>query len=98
ALQYCNIALRLASFAKDSGFPFIAYQGKARALLALNRKAEAGRLLNLAIAQARNEHNNFALSQLLVVAGDAASSRDAAKAIDYLREATEITKQRGFHH
>src|SRR5262249_19164464 len=40
-LQYCDRALRLAFFAKDLGFQFLAYQGKAAALIALKRNAEA---------------------------------------------------------
>ncbi len=95
-LQYSNFALRLASFVKDAGFPFLAHQGKARALLAMNRKAEAEGVLNEALARARIENNSFALTQLLVVAGGA--SHDPSKAIDFLREATEVTKQKNFQH
>ena len=66
-LQYCNIALRAAYFVPDVGFPFLAYQGKARALIALRRNAEAERVLDEAMARARDDHNNLALSQLLIV-------------------------------
>src|SRR5262249_51152166 len=97
-LQYCNIALKAAYFVKGIGFPFLAYQGKARALLALHRNAEAGEILNQAIARARIEHNNFALGQLLIVAGTAAASSDSAVAIVHLGEAAEISERSGFHH
>lgn len=40
-LQYCNVALKLSLVVKDIGFPFLAYQGKARALFALRRNEEA---------------------------------------------------------
>jgi tetratricopeptide (TPR) repeat protein len=80
ALQYCNTALRLAFVEKDGGFPFLAYQGKARALIALGRNAEAGPVLNDALSQARSEHNSYALAQLLVVAGTAAERSDSISA------------------
>jgi tetratricopeptide (TPR) repeat protein len=41
ALQYCNIAIRISGLVRDGGFPFLAYQGKARALIALGRSSEA---------------------------------------------------------
>src|SRR5437867_4100027 len=59
-LQYCNFASRAAFFVKDSGFPFLAAQGKARALIALHRNAEAEAVLNQALVQARQEHNYMA--------------------------------------
>ena len=97
-LQYCDRALRLAFFAKDMGFPFLAYQGKAAALFALKRNAEAESVLKEALVRAREEHNYFAVSQLLVVAGMAAASHDSAAAIEYLREATDISHEKGFRH
>ena len=39
-LQYSDIVLRVSHLVPDLGFPFLAYQGKARALFALNRNAE----------------------------------------------------------
>jgi CHAT domain-containing protein len=98
ALQYCNTALRLAYVTKDRGFPYLAYQGKARALFALDHGKEATQTLNVAIAEARREHNFYALAQLLVVAGTATSMRDSAERIDWLKEAIEISREKGFHH
>ncbi|MEP7274614.1 MAG: BlaI/MecI/CopY family transcriptional regulator, partial [Acidobacteriota bacterium] len=88
----------LAFFAKDMGFPFLAYQGKAAALFALKRNAEAESVLKEALARAREEHNYFAASQLLVIAGMAAASHDSATAIEYLREATDVSHEKGFRH
>jgi CHAT domain-containing protein len=90
--------LRLATISGDRGFPFLAYQGKARALFALNRVSEAQETLNEALAHAREEQNNFALSQLLVVAGTAEASREPAKSIEYLKEAIEVSRENGFEH
>lgn len=97
-LQYCNLVLRLATISGDRGFPFLAYQGKARALFALNRVSEAQETLNEALAHAQEEQNNFALSQLLVVAGTAEASREPAKSIEYLKEAIEVSRENGFEH
>ena len=97
-LEYCDRASTLAFFAKDMGFPFLAYQGKAAALIALKRNAEAESVLKEALVRAREEHNYFALSQLLVIAGMAAASHDSATAIENLREATDVSHEKGFRH
>jgi len=96
-LQYSNIALRTALFVKDIGFPFLAYQGKARALIALHRNAEAEPILKEAIGRARDEHNYSALAQLLIVAGTVAPS-DFARSSELLREAADLSEHNGFHH
>ena len=97
-LQYCNVALRLASVVKDIGFPFLAYQGKARALVALHRMAEAEGVLKEALVRARAEQNYVAATQFLVVAGNAAASDNPAKAIQYLKEAADLSEAKGLHH
>jgi hypothetical protein len=45
------------------GFPFLAYQGKAAALFALKRNAEAESVLKEALFRAREEHNYFVTVQ-----------------------------------
>lgn len=97
-LQYCNAALKLAWVVRDIGFPFLAYQGKARALFALHRNAEAEAVLQEALAQARDEKNLLILADLLVVAGNAAASDNPGKAIQYLKEAADLSETRGFRH
>lgn len=97
-LQYCNVALKLALVVKDIGFPFLAYQGKARALFALHRNAEAEAVLKEALAQAREDQNFVVLADLLVVAGNAAASNNPGKAIQYLKEATDLSEAKGFRH
>jgi CHAT domain-containing protein len=98
ALEYCNTALKAALFVGDLGFPFLAYQGKARALIALHRQAEAQKVLDEALQRARSDGDYLALSQLLVVAGTAAASRDRTTATRYLLEATNVSQSKGFHH
>jgi len=97
-LRYCNAALRLAWVVGDNGFPYLAYQGKARALFALRRNEEAEAVLQEALAQARNEQNHLVLADLLVVAGNAAAPDNPDKAIQYLKEATDLSETRGFRH
>jgi CHAT domain-containing protein len=97
-LQYCNTALKAAFFVGDLGFPYLAYQGKARALIALNRNVEAQEVLDEALRRARADGNYMALSQLLVVAGTAAVSHDRNKAIRHLVEATNVSQGKGFQH
>jgi CHAT domain-containing protein len=98
ALEYCNTALKAAFFSGDLGFPFLAYQGKARALIALHRETEAQEVLAEALQRARSDGNNMALSQLLVVAGTGAASHDRTAAIRDLLEATNVSQSNGFHH
>ena len=97
-LEYCDTALKAAFLVGDLGFPFLAYQGKARALVALHRNTEAKEVLDEALQRARTDENYMALSQLLVVAGTAAVSHDRSAAIRYLVEATNVSQSRGFHH
>ena len=98
ALQYCSIALRVSGLIRDGGFPYLAYQGKARALISLGRSSEASIVLSTAIKQARKEGNSYALAQLLVVSGIATKSTDPKGAIQYLNEAVELSEEKGFEH
>ena len=97
-LRYCNAALRLAWVVGDNGFPYSAYQGKARALFALRRNEEAAAVLQEALARARHEQNLLALADLLVVAGNAAASDNRRQAIQYLKEAAGLSETKGFRH
>jgi CHAT domain-containing protein len=95
-LAYCNRAIEAASTIPAAGFPFLAYQGKARALIALRRKPEAAAVLQQALARAHAEGNRFAEVQLLIVAGTGAEEH--AKAIEYLKAANDLSELAGFHH
>jgi len=98
ALKYCDLALKLAFFLKDEGFPYLNYQGKARALDALDRRSEADRVLETAVTQARKEENRYALAQLLVVKGTIAGSHDSSNAPQFFKEAADVSEAAGFHH
>jgi CHAT domain-containing protein len=81
---------------KDAGFPFQAYQGKARALIALRHSAEARTVLHEALTEARAQKDHAAEAQLLVVAGNGA--REYGEAIQYLKSANSLSEEGGFHH
>jgi hypothetical protein len=57
-IKYWETAIQTADTVKDMGFPFMAYEGKARGLIALRQNAEAKQVLDEAIrrAQAQNPH------------------------------------------
>jgi CHAT domain-containing protein len=95
-LGYCDKAIELASVVKDAGFPYLAYQGKARALIALNRTAEADVTLKTALANARAQGNHAAETQLLIVEGD--STADRLQAIRYFDTAKSLSERGGFDH
>ncbi len=98
ALRYCNTAIRISGLVRDGGFPFLAYQGRARALIALGHSSEALIALNIAINRARYEGNSYALAQLLVVAGIATKLSNSSQAIQYLSEAVKLSEEKGFDH
>src|SRR6266542_2719849 len=50
-LKTCNLALKLAAVTRDMGFPYMAYEGKARALIAIHREPEAKNVLKKAISK-----------------------------------------------
>ncbi len=52
-LRYCDIVLKASHLVPDLGFPFLAYQGKARALLALHRTDDAKAVLDFALKRAQ---------------------------------------------
>jgi CHAT domain-containing protein/tetratricopeptide (TPR) repeat protein len=95
-LGYCNGVIKMARLLSSVGFPFLAYQGKARALNALHRFDEAGKLVKTALMEARAQGNRAAEAQLLIVAGEGA--QDPKKAVAYLMTASKLSEQSGFKH
>ena len=97
-LQYCETALKSAAAIKDMGFPFMAYEGKARALVALHREAEAKQVLDLAVRQAKAQNARISEIQLLIVIAKQAEASDRNQAIEYLKTATALSKEAGLPH
>ena len=97
-IKYCDTAIKMAAGIKDMGFPFMAYEGKARALVAMHHPNEARGVLNQAIHQAQAQNALAAESELLVVRGQEEIAVDRADAIRDLDEARDFSKQHGFRH
>ena len=97
-IKYCETAIHTAATIKDIGFPFMAYERKARGLIALHRSAEAKQMLDEAIRQAQAQNALAAEAQLLVVRGKQGAAVKPQQAINDLRAATEFCKQHRFHH
>jgi len=55
ALRFFERAIKLADAEKDSGLPYMAYEGKARALVAIGKPQEAKAVLDDALGKARSQ-------------------------------------------
>lgn len=98
ALEYFNRALVLADHTPDIGFPFMAYEGKAQALVALNKSDDAKSLLNHALTEAKKLDRRGHESQLYIVLGKLALAKgDEEAAIKYLDEARELARSAQFY-
>jgi tetratricopeptide (TPR) repeat protein len=94
ALKLFERAIKLANTEKDSGFPFIAFEEKARALSGLGESSEAMRTLEIALAQARSQHKRGHEAQVLILLGRLdAQKGDTRQAIAYFEEAARISTQ-----
>jgi len=97
ALYFFNRAMRIAKDTPDVGFPFMAYEGKADALLALGHAAEARALLLDALKTAQQLHKEGHQTQALMLLGELAEKvGDRKSAIDYLEHAAAIGTRLGF--
>ncbi len=91
ALRFFERAIKLADAEKDSGLPFIAYEGKAQALVALGKADEAKKVLADALVKARSQHKRGHETQLLILLGQLASETgDRNQAIAYLEDAGQF--------
>ena len=75
ALVFFDNALDLAAKTPDAGYPFTAYLGKARALIALGRTAEGEAILRSALTEARQKHMDVRAARTLFALGDLAQKR-----------------------
>ena len=91
ALRFFERAIKLADAEKDSGLPFIAYEGKAQALVALGRAEEAKKVLEDALVKARSQQKRGHEAQLLILLGQVASETgDKKQAIADLEDAGQF--------
>lgn len=97
-IKYCQIAIKTADETKDMGFPYMAYEGEARGLIALHREKEAKQVLSEAIRKAQAEDAFAAEAQVLVVQGEEYIATNLTGAVQKLRQATDFCNQHGFQH
>lgn len=97
-IKYCQIAIKTADETKDMGFPYMAYEGEARGLIALHREKEAKQVLSEAIRKAQAEDAFAAEAQLLVVQGEEDIATNQTRSVQELRQATDFCSQHGFQH
>ncbi len=97
AMRFFERAIKLADAEKDSGLPFMAYEGKAQALVALQRTDEAKRVLEDALIKARSRQKRGHEAQLLILLGRLTTQLgDSRQAIAYLEGAGQFATQVGF--
>ncbi|HEY6271055.1 MAG TPA: CHAT domain-containing protein [Terriglobales bacterium] len=97
ALRFFSRATHVAAKTPDAGFPFMAYEGKGQALMALGRLSEARATLSQALVEAEKEHKRGHRTQILILLGELAlRSNDETAAIRYLEQAGQISEQAGF--
>src|SRR5712692_8550255 len=94
ALIFFERAIKLADAEKDSGLPFMAYEGKARALVALGKPQEAKAALDDALGKARSQQKRGHEAELLILLGRLASQTgDGKQAISDLESAAQFAKR-----
>jgi tetratricopeptide (TPR) repeat protein len=94
ALRFVERAIKLADAEKDSGLPFMAYEGKARALVALGRPSEAKAVLENALSKARSQQKRGHEAELLILLEKLASQTgDMKQAIADLESAAQFSKR-----
>jgi CHAT domain-containing protein len=98
ALMFFERAIKIAEADTDSGLPFMGYEGKAQALVALGRPDEAKRVLQEALAKARSQQKRGHEAQLLIVLGKlAAQTRNKQEAIAALEDAGQFAARVQFY-
>jgi CHAT domain-containing protein len=94
ALRFFERAIKLADAERDSGLPFMAYEGKAQTLVALGKPDEAKRVLEDALNKARSQQKRGHEAQVLILLGKLASQTgDRKQAIDELESAAQFSKR-----
>src|SRR5258708_32612244 len=97
ALRFFERAIKLADAEKDSGLPFMAYEGKARALVALGKPQEAKAVLDDALGKARSQQKRGHEAELLILLGRLASqSGDRKQSFADLAIAARFAKRGQF--
>ena len=75
ALVFFDSALKLAKSHPEAGFPFTAYLGRGRALIALGHVTEGEAILRSALNEARQNRMEVRQARILIALGDLAKNR-----------------------
>jgi CHAT domain-containing protein/tetratricopeptide (TPR) repeat protein len=98
AMRFFDRAIKLADGEKDSGMPFMAYEGKAQALVALGKPNDAKAVIEGALEKARAQQKRGHEAQLLILLGTVAESTgDKTQAIQYLEQAAQFAASVQFY-
>ncbi len=98
ALRFFDRAIKLARASSDIGFPFMAYEGRSEALLALGRPGEAKETLEQALITAKLRQNMGHQAQVLVLLGKLeANAEDWTTSVQCLQEANKLAAKFGFY-
>jgi CHAT domain-containing protein/tetratricopeptide (TPR) repeat protein len=90
AMRFFDRAIKLAD-GEGSGLPFMAYEGKAHALVAVGKPNEANAMLQDALAKARTQQKRGHEATLLILLGTVAESiGNRTQAIQYLEQAGQL--------
>ncbi len=98
AMRFFDRAIKLAGGEKDAGLPFMAYEGKAQALVAMGKPNDARNVLENALVKARSQQKRGHEAQLLILLGSvSASTGDRTHAIQYLEQAGQFASSVQFY-
>jgi CHAT domain-containing protein len=97
ASEFFGRAIKLAGETKDVGFPFMAYEGEARCLIALGKTTDGQRLLENGLEQARKENKRDHQAEMLILLGELSlADNNVGKAENYLQNAAELSRTSQF--
>ena len=98
ALRFFDRAIKLADAEKDCGLPFMAYEGKAQALVAMGKADEAKRVLDGALTKARSQDKRgHEAAILILLASVAEKTGDKNQAIADLENAGQFATNVQFY-
>src|SRR3984893_15058230 len=97
ALAFFDRAIKISGENPDSGFPYMAYEGKGWTLAGEGKIDEAWKALDYALAMARQNEKSGHQSQILIEEGELAlRTGDKKKAVTYLEEGGSLARQHAF--
>jgi len=98
ALSFFQRAISTAEKAPDAGFPFMAYEGEARALAGLGEPEQAKQMLKKALSVALLQNRRTEMADILLVLGEVAlATHDTQNAKAYFEQAGQISQGISFY-